>query len=296
MSEIASESEHVPSSTELAPAPRQEKRAPRSARAGGYDPQLEWLILCGDAAMGASGTLAGVVSQIERGSVGGTGNLDAAGSYKHPYTDLQIGGGASGIGEVELHRHLSAALSLVRPATRERLRRRYSAPRAAYRADAGFGARDRYVEGSDGRAGQHNLTRTGTEDLLKEYAGLAFELCDNPGQLLIACIEPSPVKNKKINKSEQARRAKIVREALARAHAADTEDHAEWFAAKARVPGLRSQKDRTGREHGQVTAGALGVRKTPAERGPRRLLRTEAECWDKVGQTILAGAAAQAAE
>jgi hypothetical protein len=207
--------------------------------------------------MGASGTLAGVVSQIERGSVGGTGNLDGAGSYKHHFTDMQLGVGVLGIGEIELHRHLMAAWRLVPAATQNTLCKRYSAPRAQYRADQGFGAKDRYVEGSDGRVGQHDPTRTGsntnTNEGLGVYAALAFELCDDAAQLFVACVEPAPVRKGKINRSEQARRAKLVREALNRAHAADAEAHDIWFATKRAVPGLRSFQDRTGRARCQLT-------------------------------------------
>jgi hypothetical protein len=272
------------------------ERVGRERRAGGYDPQLEWLILSGDAALGARGTLAGVVSQIERGSVGGTGNLDGGGCYKHPYTDLQIGQGTDGIGEVELHRHLSAAWALLRPATRARLSRRYSAPRAEYRSDHGFGAKDRYVEGSDGRSGQHSPTRTGTTDPLGEYAGLAFELCDNPGLLLIACVEPSPVKNKKINKAEQARRAAVVKEALRRAHAADTADHAEWFAAKAQVPALRTMRDRTGRDRSQVTIGQVQVGRAARSGRALRVSRMSEAAFREAMERGMAAATAAAAE
>jgi hypothetical protein len=293
---VVSESSSAASTQHLALVPAPEsitakaERVGRERRAGGYDPQLEWLILSGDAALGARGTLAGVVSQIERGSVGGTGNLDEGGCYKHPYTDLQLGQGTDGIGEVELHRHLSAAWSLVRAATRARLTRRYSAPRAAYRSDQGFGAKDRFVEGSDGRSGQHNPTRTGTKDPLGEYAGLAFELCDNPAQLLIACVEPAPVKNKKINKSEQARRAAVVKEALRRAHAADTEDHAEWFAAKARVPALRTMRDRTGRDRSQLTTGQVQVGR--ATRSGRLARMSDAAFKEAMERGMAAAAAA----
>jgi hypothetical protein len=276
-----------------APRVRKTERVGRERRGGGFDPQLEWLIRSGDAAMGARGTLAGVVSQIERGSVGGTGNLDAGGCYKHPYTDLQLGQGTDGIGEVELHRHLSAAWRLVRQATRHRLTRRYSAPRAAYRADEGFGAKDRYVEGSDGRTGQHNPTRTGTKDVLGEYAGLAFELCDNPAQLLIACVDPSPMRKGKIHTAEQNRRAKVVKEALARAHAVDAEDHAEWFAAKMSVPALRTMKDRTGRDRSQVTIGQVQVGRATRS---GRLARMSESAFQEAMARGLEAAAAVAAE
>lgn len=273
-------------------SPTKPERAPRERRGGGFDPQLEWLIRAGDAAMGARGTLAGVVSQIERGSVGGTGNLDAGGCYTHPYTDLQIGQGTDGIGEVELHRHLSAAWRLLSAADHETLCRRYTAPRAAYRSDQGYGAKDRYVEGSDGRTGQHAPTRTGTADPLGEYAGLAFALCDNPAQLLIACVEPSPVRKGKINVSEQSRRAKVVKEALARAHAADSDAHARWFAAKAQVPALRTMRDRTGRDRTQVTIGQVQVGR--AARSGRVSRMSEAAFQEAMARGMAAASAVAA--
>lgn len=221
----------------------------RSAPAGAFDDQLEWLIRFADAALGASGTLAGVVNQIERGSVGGSGRLDATGAYIQPYTDLQIGTGVSAIGEVEIHRWLMSAWSLVPPRHQMMLCRRYSAPPAQFRSDEGFGAKDKYVVGSDGRSGQHNPTRTGTEAQLGQHAALALELCDDPIQLLIACMEPSPIRKGKTNKAESNRRRALIRECLRRAHEADVEAHAAWFAAKGTVPALRTNKIRTGREH-----------------------------------------------
>lgn len=267
---------------ELAPTTAQfpaeaTKKTARPARAGAYCSQLEWLILCGDAAMGASGTLAGVVSQIERGSVGGSGRLDRAGSYVHPYTDLQMGVGSSAIGEVELHRHLSAAWSLLPPALRRRLTLRYSAPRAEFRADHGFGAKDRFVEGSDGRTGQHAPTRTGIDpdSEFGQYAALAFDLADNPAQLLIALVEPDPVRKGKTNKSEQVRRRALVKECLRRAQAVDAEDHAAWYAAKAQVPALRSFKDRVGRER---TVTPIDTPRRPrAPRSGRLLTMSDSE-------------------
>lgn len=275
---------HKPEADAPATQTQKPERAPRERRGGAYDDQLAWLIQCGDASLGARGTLAGVISQIERGSVGGTGNLDASGSYTHPYTDLQLGLGLSGIGDVERHRHLSAAWALLPAATRARLTKRYSAPRAAYRADQGYGARDRYVEGSDGRTGQHQATRTGTHLALGEYAGLAFEVCENPALLFIACVEPSPVRKGKINQSEQARRAKVVREALARAHAVDAEDHAEWFAAKARVPALRTMKERTGRD--RSVGPAAGPQQVGRAARSGRALRPDSAVWGEVAKAI----------
>lgn len=249
------------------------KTRPSSGRTdGGYDPQLEWLIQSGDAALGASGTLAGVVSQIERGSVGGSGRLDAAGTFQHPYTDLQLGAGVDGIGEVELHRYAMAAWRLVSPAAQFRLCRRYSAVKAQFRSDSGFGAKDRWVDGSDHREGQHGMQRFSVEDHLGAFAALALELCPDPIKLVIACMEPDPVRKGKTDKSEKKRRAALVEECLHRAHEADHADHAEWFAAKARVPALRTFKDRTGRERNQ-SAAAAGLsygRPRPVERSPRR--------------------------
>jgi len=271
------------------------ERRPRRSIEGNYCEQLEWLLLCGDAAMGARGTLAGVVSQIERGSVGGTSNLDEAGTFKHGYTDQQLGTGILGIGEVELHRHLMAAWRLVPAAVQNTLCKRYSAPRAQYRADQGFGAKDRYVEGSDGRVGQHDPTRTGsnanTNEGLGVYAALAFELCDDAVQLFVACVEPAPVRKGKINRSEQVRRAKLVREALNRAHGADADAHDIWFAAKRAVPGLRSFQDRTGRARSRLVEGVPQVGR--AARSGRAMRTGDAAFAEDMRRGL---AAAQAAE
>jgi len=279
----------------LAPANAATERKPaRSKRAGAYCFLLEWLILCGDAAMGMIGTLAGVVSQIERGSVGGSGRLDRVGSYIHPYTDLQLGVGAAAIGDVELHRHLSAAWGIVRPATRRRLTLRYSAPRAEYRADHGFGAKDRYVEGSDGRTGQHAPTRTGIDPDTEfgQYAALAFELCDNPAQLLIALVEPNPIRKGKTNKAEQKRRQALVQECLRRAQVVDAEDHAEWYAAKARVPALRTFEQRIGRKRTEMPKDATPRPKT--RRNGRLLTMSDSELASMVDGALAAGAAVAA--
>jgi len=291
---VSSESEVVIPKIELVSPPAAEapkESRPRRAREGGYDPQLEWLIRFADADLGARGTLAGVVSQIERGSVGGTGNLDENGCFKHPYTDLQLGQGVSGIGDVEKHRHLMAAWRQVPAHIQNRLCLRYSAPRAQYRADEGFGAKDKYVQGSDARVGQHQPTRTGVYDMLKEYAGLAFELCADPALLFLACIEPRPVRKGKINQAETKRRSAAVTEALGRARVVDSADHEVWFAAKRTVPALRSFKERTGRDRCHLTTGVQQVGR--AARSGRAMRTGDAAFAEDMRRGL---AAAQAAE
>lgn len=215
-----------------------------------HDPDLEWFLGSSESAMGAKGTLAGVIGQCERGSVGGSGTLDGVGSYIHPYTDQQLGFGRWVSGDVERHRWLSAAWHALTSRSRTILLCRYSAASAELREDEGYGARDRFVEGSDRREGQHGRGRTGTIRL-QEVAGLAFMLADNPGALLLACREPDPVHVRKglvvVNRALQAQRARVRSEAIKAARAVSLEAHAEWFESKAGADPMRTMGQRTGR-------------------------------------------------
>lgn len=203
----------------------QKQTALRRVTAEPLDEDLRWLLLCGDSTMGARGTLAGVISQIERGSAGGTGNLDESGAYSHPFTDQQLAlGSKTGIGDIERHRWLTAAWRMVQPWGQSVLIRRHHAAPAAFRSDSGFGARDKYIKVIDGasaavaarttsgqvdgagaiereRAAAERRSReashTGVEGFLGELAGLCFALCDDPARLLLACQEPEPQLHKK---------------------------------------------------------------------------------------------------
>lgn len=221
---VSSDSTHVTPHLRLVPPPTAEAErkevALRGLVAEPLDIDLQWLLHDGDSVMGARGTLAGVISQIERGSVGGTGNLDEAGCYSHPYTDLHLAlGSTAGIGAVERHRWLSAAWRQLSPEMQMVLVIRHSAPRAECRSDSGYGAKDKYIKVADGASAavaartatgqignegaiEHNQANaerrsrearnTGVEGFLGDFAALCFELCADVGKLLLACAEPKP--------------------------------------------------------------------------------------------------------
>lgn len=189
------------------------------------DPDLAWWFTAGGSAMGERGTLAGVVSVLELGGGknGGVPNTDL-------YTDQQVGLGRTVVGLVERHRWLSASWNLLSRETQQKLVPCYLAPRAQFRTDQGFGARDHCprvediqrgntVEPSRGR---HRETRTGVEAQLGELATLCFQLVESPAQLLQACQQPSKGKN-----------GRTIRRALRQAREAAREAHGEWFKAKA---------------------------------------------------------------
>jgi hypothetical protein len=209
-----------------------------------HDGDLAWLLTCGGSAMGERGTLGGIVSALEHGGhPGGVPNTDL-------YTDQQIGWGKSVYGDVEKHRWLLGAWLRLATTTQSVLLARYTAPRARYRGDAGYGAQDRYVEGSD-----HSIkatkdgTRTGTALLLGDLAGLAFALTDKPEQLFLACIEPSPIKldkkgNATINRELEKGRRQLRGHALKTAAAASAAAHAEWAESKAGADPMRKRSER----------------------------------------------------
>ena len=215
-----------------------------------HDADLEWFLGCSESALGARGTLAGVVGQCERGSVGGSGALDGAGSYIHPYTDQQLGFGRWVSGDVERHRWLASAWHALSARSRTILERCYAAVPAELREDEGYGARDRFVEGSDRREGQHGLGRTGV-CRLQEVSALAFMLTDSPGAHLLACREPDPVHIRKglvvTNRTLQAQRTKVRAEAMKLARQVSQEAHAEWFESKTNADPMRNMLQRVGR-------------------------------------------------
>ncbi len=231
-------------------APELVSSAQKTKRVTDHDSDLEWFLGCSESAMGAKGTLSGVVAQCERGSVGGSGTLDASGSYSHPYSDQQLGFGRWVSGDVERHRWLSSAWHALSREIQSVLMARYASPPAEFREDAGYGARDRWVEGSDRHDGEHGLARTGVSRL-QEVASLAFVLCDNPAALLLACREPDPVQVRKgvivVNRTLQAQRTKVRAEALKLARAASEAAHAEWFESKAGADPMRNMMQRVGR-------------------------------------------------
>jgi hypothetical protein len=208
-----------------------------------HDEDLMWFLTCGGAAMGERGTLGGIVSALEHGGhPGGVPNTDL-------YTDQQIGWGGAVYGDVEKHRWLSAAWLALSLPTRSVLLARYTAPRAQYRGDAGYGARDRYVEGSDRSDTTGQGTRTGTALLLGDLAGLAFALTEKPEQLFLACVEPSPLKldkqgNATINRELEKARRQLRGKAVKAAEAASAAAHAEWWESKTGADPMRKRAER----------------------------------------------------
>ncbi len=248
-----------------------------------YDPDLEWFIACGESVLGARGTLAGVIGQCERGSVGGSGTLDRAGSYIHPFTDQQLGFGRAVTGEVEKHRWLSTVWHALSAKTRDVLLARYTPLPAEFRSDEGYGAKDKFIKDTDpygppppretGKRGQPvrvkqyeaRLARweserdrvrgtartTGVEAHLAEYAGLALRLANSPAALLLACHEPDPQKTRLglivVNRSLQAKRHKAIADAIKHAEAASLEAHREWFESKSGADPMRKDRERVRR-------------------------------------------------
>jgi hypothetical protein len=208
-----------------------------------HDDDLMWFLTCGGSAMGERGTLGGIVSALEHGGhPGGVPNTDL-------YSEQQIGWGKYVYGDVEKHRWLTAAWMALAPATQRVLLARYTAPRSTYRGDAGYGARDRYVEGSDRSVTTGKGTRTGTALLLGDLAGLAFALTEKPEQLFLACVEPSPIKldpkgNATINRDLEKQRRQLRNKALKAAEALSATAHAEWAESKAGADPMRKRSER----------------------------------------------------
>jgi hypothetical protein len=212
----------------------QERR--RRGEPEAFDRDLEWLLLVGESAMGERGTLGGTIAVLEHGGqFTGVPNTDL-------YSDQQIGWHRHTLGHVEKHRWLTAAWRLLKPDTQVRLLWCYRAPAAAHRSDEGFGARDKCprVEDIDNNReiepqkpnGFHHAART--EAQLGRFAGLAFQLCDDPAALQRACHDPNRGKN-----------GRVIRTALKVAKAAAILDHAEWAGAKAKVNPPRSDFERS---------------------------------------------------
>ncbi|HEY3496024.1 MAG TPA: hypothetical protein VGK73_15105 [Polyangiaceae bacterium] len=181
-----------------------------------FDEDLEWLLVAGDAAMGAKGTLGGVIAQLEHGGpFTGVPNTDI-------YTDQQVGLGHTSVGLVERHRWLSGAWQALTPIAAGVLTLCYRAPRAEHRGDELTGS------------------RSGAEAQLGRFAALAFHLTDEPGALLDACRQPQKGKNGRV----------IARE-LRKARDAAVEAHKAWSAAKggAQKPRKRSERRAVLREH-----------------------------------------------
>lgn len=217
-----------------------------------HDDDLRWFLTCGGAAMGERGTLGGIVAALEHGGhPGGVPNTDL-------YTDQQIGWGKAVYGDVEKHRWLTTAWLALTPLAQNVLLARYTAPRAAFRSDAGYGAKDRYVEGKDHSVTTGKGQRTGTELLLKDLAGLAFALCDDAeaAALALACSEPRPLKERPKRKGKpgetemvvdaelEKERRRLRTKAIKAAEAASASAHAEWFESKDGADPMRRRSER----------------------------------------------------
>lgn len=224
------------------------------------DGDLEWLLMCGSAAMGERGTLAGVVNALEAGG-GGQGKLDESGAYIHPITDLQVGFGSNVTGDVERHRWLMGAWRMLEQRTRNILALCYLAPRGQHRSDDGYGARDRWIKELDRQPGAEPIVRTGIEGHLGEYATLCFALTEKPGYLVVACCDPEPkhqtgVRKGQVNREEADRRRKYRRDALKVARDASVDAHREWAEMKALAMPVRDNQDRRARLPAYVPAEA----------------------------------------
>lgn len=211
-----------------------EKRAKRTNEET-FDPQLEWLIVMGDSAMGERGTLAGTIAQLEHGGpFTGVPNTDL-------YSDQQVGWASTVVGLVERHRVLSAAWMLMSENGRRHALLWYSAPPAAFRSDEGFGSRDRCPTVEEIQklgapepskpTGFH--VRRGTEAQLGRAAALAFHLCPDPAALLMACQDP--------NKGKHGR---VIGRDLKAARDAAVELHREWRMCVAQAGKPRKPSER----------------------------------------------------
>lgn len=211
-----------------------------------FDDDLEWLLLSGAVAMRERGTIAGVINALECGGPSEGGSLDESGAYIHPFTDQQLGTGRCVKGEIEKFRWLMSAWLACSENTRGKLMLRHMAPRAAFRSDEGFGAKDRYVEGSDGKCGTHKPTRTGVESHLAELAAVALAVYDKPAELLLACHNHTGDASKvgPTSSGKQAGYGRTIRRARKVAEEALAPCWAEWFESKARADPMRLPRER----------------------------------------------------
>ncbi len=225
-----------------------------------FDPDLEFWLMSGASTLGERGTLGGIVSVLEAGGAT-VGKLDASGSYIHPYTDLQLGTGGHA-GDVERCRWLGTAWFACMEGNRKLLLLAHQAPSGEFRSDSGYGAKDRWVKGSDHREGQHGQTRTGIDAHLGQavvstgetgvrfgIAALAIKLAPDPARLLLACYEPEPLHRAgkragTVNREEANRRRKLIQEAKKRAEEAVEPAWAEWFESKAAADPVRRDRER----------------------------------------------------
>lgn len=218
-----------------APVDAEEPKKRKRQKSEAHDSDLEWFIVCGDAAMGARGTLGGTIAVLEHGrQFTGIPNTEL-------YSDQHVGWHKTVVGLVEKHRWLSAAWFLLKPQTQADLLACYNAPPAAFRSDEGFGAKDscprvediernRAIETSKPTA-FHN--RRGTEAGLGRFGALALRTCKDPAALLIACLDP-----------KRGKAPKVIKQAFESARVRAVEAHAEWDEAKAKAQQPRADRER----------------------------------------------------
>lgn len=174
-----------------------------------YCEQLEWLLVSGDAATGARGTMGGVVARLEHGGqFTGVPETDI-------YSDQQIGWGKTVVGLVEKRRWLMGAWFSLPADSQGRLALCYNAPRAEHRSDE-------VTHHHSGLAAQ-----------LGRYAALAFHLTGEPGSLLEACRQPTKGKN-----------GRTIARALKAAREAAVSDHRLWSVAMGVATKPRKSRER----------------------------------------------------
>ena len=115
-----------------------------------------------------------------------------------------------------------------------------------FRSDEGFGARDRHVDGSDGKAGRHGAHRTGVEAQLGELANVAMTVYENPAELLQAChgYSGDAAKPNATVTGKQAGYGRTIRRARRVAEAALQPAWAEWFESKENADPMRLPRER----------------------------------------------------
>ncbi len=217
------------------PVTESKTRKPRTPPEEHYDADAEWLVLGGDSAMGARGTLAGTIAQLEHGGpFTGVPNTDL-------YSDQQVGWGKTVVGLVERHRWLTAARELCSRECWVDIVLRYTAPPANLRSDEGFGARDacpsvEEIEKLGTIETQKPTafhTRRGTEAQLGVFAPLALRHCADPGKLMLACLDP-----------QKGKHGRVIAAALKKAHEVSAARHNEWRAAKELASKPRRDRER----------------------------------------------------
>lgn len=210
-----------------------------------FDEDLEWFLVAGSSAMRERGTLGAVINVLELGGVdrGGVPNTDL-------YSDAQVGFGKHVVGEIERYRWLSWLWLALDRKTQAVLLACYVAPRAEFRADAGFGARDtspRVEETKRGGVqsnayGRHGESGPpGASEAFGELAGLVFWSAERPERITAALWALR--ERDKGGRHADARR--LLKAELKAAREAATEAHKVWRENKTGRP--RKPRERVAR-------------------------------------------------